>query len=73
MTKTATVVLFKDSGKYYTSESWIVPDGAVGPYDMRYSPDFRQIGGGQVLVTSDAEFDGDTNWGFPFLLDGPIR
>lgn len=73
MTKNATVVLFKDSGKYYTTDSWRVPEGAVGPYDMRYSPDFRQIGNGMVLVPSDAEFDGDQNWGYPFLLDGPAR
>lgn len=71
--RTATVVLFKPSGKYYTSEPWRVPEDAIGPYDMRRSPDFRQIDGGMVLVPSDAEFDGDVNWGFPCLLDGPAR
>lgn len=71
---TATVVLFKPSGKYYTSESWDIPEGAYGPYDMRFSRDFRQIDGtGMVLVPSDSEFDGDENWGFPCLLDGPPR
>lgn len=70
---TATVVLFKPSGKYYTMESWDIPDGAIGPYDMRSSRDFRQIDGGMVLVPSDGEIDGDENWGFPVLLDGPAR
>lgn len=71
---TATVVLFKPSGNYYTTESWRTPEGAFGPYDMRFSPDFWQVDGtGMVLVTSEAEFDGDENWGFPFLLEGPAR
>lgn len=46
----ATVVLFKPSGKYYTTEQWKVPAGAVWPYTMEFSPDFRRIDGGAVLV-----------------------
>lgn len=54
MVKT-TVVLFKSSGKYYTTEEWRVPVDAIGPYDMHRSPDFRRIDGGKVLVeASDA-------------------
>ena len=69
--RTATVILFKESGKYYTSESWRVPDKKfTGPYDMIDSPDFRRIGGGAVLVSSDEDFDGDENWGFPHLFPG---
>ena len=69
--RTATVILFKESGKYYTSESWRVPDKKfTGPYDMIDSPDFRRIGGGAVLVSSDEDWDGDENWGFPHLFPG---
>ena len=59
---TARVVLFKPSGKYYTEESWRIPDRAVGPYDMDRSPDFRRIDGGAVLV------DTQEPWGYPHLL-----
>jgi len=67
---TASVTLFKESGKYYTGESWRVPAGAIGPYDMAKSPDFHRIGNGAVLVESDAhtEFPQDANWGFPHLI-----
>ena len=66
----ATVVLFKPSGKYYTTEDWRVPDkGFVGPYDMIDSPDFRRISGGAVLVSSYSELDGTENWGFPHLFE----
>lgn len=58
----ATVILFKRSGKYYTEESWRVPDNAIGPYDMEYSLDFRRIDGGPVLV------DTQEPWGFPHLF-----
>lgn len=67
----ATVQLFKPSGKYYTTESWAVPVGVIGPYDMEKSPDFRRIGGtGPVLVCSEGELAGDENWGFPHLFPG---
>lgn len=55
------VILFKPSGKYYTTEDWRIPEDAIGPYDMTGSPDFHQINGGPVLVTDQA-------WGFPALL-----
>jgi len=61
MTK-ATVILFKPSGKYYTEEEWTIPEGAIGPYDMKYSPDFRRISGGPVLV------DTQEPWGYPHLF-----
>lgn len=69
--RTASVVLFKPSGIYYTTESWRVPDDALGPYDMTRSPDFRRISGiGPVLVCSDGELIGDENWGYPHLFEG---
>jgi hypothetical protein len=56
------VILFKDSGKYYTEEFWTVPDReAYGPHCMAYSPDFRRIANGKVLVP-------ESQWGFPVLL-----
>lgn len=58
----AEVILFKESGKYYTTEYWSIPDGAIGPYDMRNSPDFRRIGDGAVLVVTQEP------WGFPHLI-----
>lgn len=88
----AEVVLFKPSGKYYTTEHWriptkedamlsikeaellygiqkeIVPDPSlisgdlIIPYSMIYSPDFRRIGGGAVLVVSQEP------WGYPHLF-----
>lgn len=66
----ASVILFKESGKYYTGESWRVPAGAIGPWDMEKSLDFHRIGTGLVLVTSEAlnEYPEDDNWGFPQLL-----
>lgn len=68
--RTASVTLFKDSGKYYTIESWKVPVNAIGPYDMTMSPDFRRISGGAVLVDADSatEFSSAENWGFPHLF-----
>jgi len=57
------VELFKPSGKYYTTEQWEVPKGAIGPYDMRRSESFRRIDGGAVLVTSQG-------WGYPQLFPG---
>jgi len=71
-TRTATVTLFKDTGKYYTIEAWAVPVNAIVPSDMEMSPDFRRIGGGAVLVDTDAatEFPRASNWGFPHLFPG---
>lgn len=63
-TPRATVILFKPSGKYYTEEDWIIPEGATGPYDMKRSPDFRRIGDGAVLV------DTQEPWGYPHLFPG---
>lgn len=59
---TALVILFKLSGKYYTEEPWRIPERAIGPYDMKRSPDFRRIDGGAVLV------DTQEPWGYPHLF-----
>lgn len=71
------MTLFKPSGKYYTTEEWTVPEKVpyytdlgwhgrevIIPSDMRYSPDFRRIAGGAVLV------DSQEPWGFPHLFPG---
>lgn len=72
----ARVILFKPTGKYYTEEEWIIPTAvpawssargdftrqAVGPFDMEYSPDFRRINMGPVLVPEQEP------WGYPFLF-----
>jgi hypothetical protein len=58
---TATVILFKPSGKFYTEEQWRIPEGAIGPWDMERSPDFRRIARGPVLITGEP-------WGFPHLF-----
>ena len=73
LTRRATVTLFTRSGKYYTSESWRRPFGAVGPSEMCASPDFRQINGGAVLVEAEAgdEFPNDENWGVPHIIFVP--
>lgn len=70
MTRTATVTLFTPDGKYYISEAWRVPEGAIGPYDMINSPDFRRINDGPVLVETNADPYSDTseNWGYPHLF-----
>lgn len=60
----AVVILFRPSGKYYTEEHWRIPVGAIGPYDMDRSPDFRRIGGGAVLI------DTQEPWGYPHLFPG---
>lgn len=62
--KKAIVILFKPSGKYYTEEEWRIPTGAIGPYSMKHSPDFRRIDGGAVLVETQEP------WGFPHLFPG---
>jgi len=59
--KTAKVILFKPSGKYYSSEEWEIPEDAIGPHDMARSKDFRRFPGGAVLVE-------DEPWGFPHLF-----
>lgn len=61
---TALVILFQPGGKYYTEEWWRIPEGAIGPYDMQRSSDFRRIGGGPVLV------DTQEPWGYPHLFLG---
>lgn len=58
----ATVILFRESGKYYTQERWAIPKDAILPNDMERSPDFRRIGDGPVLVIEQDP------WGFPALL-----
>lgn len=60
----AKVILFKETGKYYTEEEWRIPEGAIGPYDMDRSPNFRRIGNGAVLVESQEP------WGYPHLFPG---
>jgi hypothetical protein len=59
---TAKVILFRQSGKYYTQESWRIPEKALGPWDMIRSPDFRRIADGPVYVETQEP------WGYPHLL-----
>lgn len=59
----ATVELYRASGKYYTEEPWRIPEGAIGPYDMRNSPDFRRIDNAGVVVVPAQE-----PWGFPHVF-----
>jgi hypothetical protein len=59
---TATVTLFRRSGKYYTTEEWVIPWKALCPADMAASPSFRRIEGGPVLV------DSQEPWGYPHLF-----
>lgn len=68
--RTASVTLFKKSGKYYTIQAWRVPADAIGPADMRRSPDSRRVDGGSVLVDADAavECPDTENWGVPHLF-----
>lgn len=61
------VILFKPSGRFYTEELWRVPAGAIGPYDMDRSPDFRRINGGAVLIAAQEP------WGYPYLFPGTLR
>lgn len=70
----AKVILFRKGGKYYTEETWRrptamqvaagggTPGDTVGPYSMRFSPDFRRIDGGPVLVETQEP------WGYPHLI-----
>lgn len=68
--RTASVTLFKPSGKYYTQEAWRVPEGAHFPEQMISSPDFHRIAGGAVLVDAEqaAEFPSALNFGTPHLF-----
>lgn len=68
--RTATVTTFKESGKYNTIHAWRVPVDAIGPWDMKHSPDFNLPAGWTALVDTDAalEFPDAVNWGFPCLL-----
>lgn len=68
--RTATVTTFKESGKYNTVHAWRVPVDAIGPGDMKRSPDFKLPAGWTALVDADAaeEFPEAVNWGFPHLL-----
>lgn len=63
----ATVTLFKPSGKYYTEAEWLVPEDAIGPYDMRRSPDCKLAPGWSALVGSIEP------WGYPHLIHGESR
>lgn len=58
----AKVILFRQSGKYYTEEYWEIPDGAICPADMERSKDFQRIDEGAVLVPTQEP------WGYPFLI-----
>lgn len=59
----AKVILFKESGKYYTEERWEIPEKENwGPHCMQWSPGFHRIGNGKVYVKSQEP------WGFPVLL-----
>jgi len=59
---TATVILFKGTGKYYTEEEWEIPVNAIGPYDMKNSPNFHRITEGKILVITQEP------WNFPHLI-----
>ena len=63
----AKVILFNESGKYSAEEFWEIPDGAIGPFDMKHSKDFRRIGGGAVLVESQEP------WGYPHLFNAEVE
>ncbi len=60
--KTVRVILFKESGKYYTIDEWRIPDNAIGPYDMINSPDRRHIDKGPSLIEAQEP------WGYPHLI-----
>jgi hypothetical protein len=61
------VELFRSSGKFYTEETWTIPDDAIGPYDMERSPDFRRISGGHVLIPAQEP------WHYPHLFLGRVE
>lgn len=64
----ATVILFKESGKYYSTEEWEIPEEhpyAFLPACMSGSPDFMRVGGtGAVLIPTQEP------WGYPHLFPG---
>lgn len=62
----AEIILFKPSGKYYTTEYWDIPEDAIGPWDMRNSQDFRRIEGGAVLIPTQEP------WGYPHLINAEV-
>lgn len=68
-TRTATVTIFKPSGRYYMTAEWQVPVAAVGPYDMVLSPDYQSLGGA-VLVDADASehYPNALNWGVAHVI-----
>ena len=62
---TMEVILFKPSGKYYTEDdNWRIPREAIGPHDMKSSPQFRRIDEGAVLIPEQEP------WGYPHLFPG---
>jgi hypothetical protein len=58
----AKVIIFQPGGKYYTEDSWRIPEGATGPEDMRRSPDYRHGWNGPILVPEQDP------WGYPRLF-----
>ncbi|WIB65912.1 hypothetical protein [Curtobacterium sp. MCBD17_040] len=57
--QTVEVILFKQSGKYYTTDFWRVPEQhAEGPVSMRNSPDYRNIDGPVLIPENNL-------WGAP--------
>lgn len=71
VSKRAKVELFKPTGKWYTDECWAIPTsvpwntgtrGALGPFDMRHSPDAHWDG--PVYVPEQEP------WGYSHLLLG---
>lgn len=59
---TAKVILFRESGKYYTEKEWVIPENCITPSSMIYSINFRRIDNGKVLVVTQEP------WGYPCLL-----
>jgi hypothetical protein len=62
-----TVQLYRPGGKYSTEEQWRIPAGAIGPYDMINSPDFRRISNGSVVVPAQEP------WSYPHLFPGIVQ
>ena len=56
MTNTIEVLLFKESGKYYTTDQWRLPEGFTpgeSAVVMRNSPDYRNLYGPVLIPESD--------------------
>lgn len=64
---TARVVRIKDSGKYYTEESWRIPENAHYPRNMANSPDARLGDGGIYIVPAQYP------WGYEEIINLPAR